>query len=95
LVGLNLEDGAVKDWAEGLYSNLTERGVEVLFDDRVTTRAGEKFADSDLIGIPYRIVASKKAKEEGKFEVVTRATGEVRHLTEAEVYADFDSDPNT
>ncbi|MCB9810862.1 MAG: prolyl-tRNA synthetase [Candidatus Nomurabacteria bacterium] len=95
LVGLNMEDEAVADWVTGIYMNLLERGVEVLFDDREATRAGEKFADSDLIGIPYRVVLSKKAKEEGKFEVVNRATGEVRHLTEEELYRDFDTNSDT
>ncbi|MCB9818967.1 prolyl-tRNA synthetase [Candidatus Nomurabacteria bacterium] len=94
LVGLNSDDVEVKDFTDGIYVSLKEKGVEVLYDDR-DARAGEKFADSDLIGIPYRVVVSRKTKEEGKFEVVTRATGEVRHLTEEELYADFDSDENT
>lgn len=89
LVGLNLEDSEIKDWAEGVYDNLAKAGVEVLFDDRIEARAGEKFSDSDLIGIPYRVVVSKKGKENGQFEVVTRATGEVRQLTEEELFADF------
>jgi prolyl-tRNA synthetase len=90
LVGLNLEDAEVKDWAEGVYTSLTSAGVEVLFDDRVEARAGEKFGDSDLLGLPYRVVVSKKGKESGQFEVVTRATGEVRQLTEEELFADFE-----
>ncbi len=94
LVGLNSDDGEVKDFTDGIYLSMKEKGVEVLYDDR-DARAGEKFADSDLIGIPYRVVVSRKTKEEGKFEVVTRATGEVRHLTEEELYGDFDGDENT
>ncbi|PIR85803.1 prolyl-tRNA synthetase [Candidatus Kaiserbacteria bacterium CG10_big_fil_rev_8_21_14_0_10_44_10] len=94
LVGLNSDDAEVKDFTDGIYLSLKEKGVEVLYDDR-DARAGEKFADSDLIGIPYRVVVSRKTKEEGKFEVVTRATGEVRHLTEEELYGDFDGDENT
>ncbi len=94
LVGLNLEDDAVRDWALGVYQNLRARGVSVMYDDR-DLRPGEKFADSDLMGIPYRVVVSRKGKEAGTFEVVTRATGEVRHLTEEELYNDFDSDPDT
>jgi prolyl-tRNA synthetase len=89
LVGLNLEDGEVKDWAEGVYSALKDAGIETLFDDRIEARAGEKFSDSDLLGMPYRVVASKKGRENGQFEVVTRATGEVRQLTEEELFADF------
>ena len=92
LVGLNLEDGEVKDWVEGIYMSLKDAGIEVLFDDRIETRAGEKFSDSDLLGMPYRIVASKKGREAGQFEVVTRATGEVRQLTEEELFADFASE---
>lgn len=60
LIGLNLEDEAVKNKAEAIYQVLQKMGVEVLFDDRTDTMAGEKFADSDLIGIPYRVVVSKR-----------------------------------
>ena len=88
LVALNTDSEEIRDWADGLYSTLTNRGVEVLYDDR-DTRAGEKFADSDLVGIPHRVVVSKKGKETGLFEVVTRATGKVRNLTEEELLADF------
>jgi prolyl-tRNA synthetase len=88
LVVLNLEDSEIHDWAEGVYNTFKERGIEVLFDDR-DLRPGEKFADSDLIGLPYRVVASRKGKEAGTFEVVTRKTGVVRNLTEEELYADF------
>jgi prolyl-tRNA synthetase len=89
LVALNTDDKEVNDWAEGIYSSLKNRGVEVLFDDR-DARPGEKFADSDLLGIPYRVVVSKKSKEAGTFEVVTRKTGEVRNLAEEELYTDFE-----
>jgi prolyl-tRNA synthetase len=89
LVGLNLEDGEIKDWADGVYTSLKKAGAEVLYDDRIEVRAGEKFSDSDLLGMPYRVVVSKKGKESGMFEVVTRASGEVRQLTEEELFADF------
>ncbi|MFT7645041.1 MAG: prolyl-tRNA synthetase [Candidatus Paceibacteria bacterium] len=88
LVGLNTDDKEITDWADGIYSALKARGVKVLFDDR-DTRAGEKFADSDLLGMPYRVVLSRKGKEHGTFEVVTRKTGEVRNLSEAELFQDF------
>ncbi|OGG86037.1 prolyl-tRNA synthetase [Candidatus Kaiserbacteria bacterium RIFOXYB1_FULL_46_14] len=94
LVGLNSDDAEVKDFTDGIYLSLKEKGVEVLYDDR-DSRAGEKFADSDLIGLPYRVIVSRKTKEEGKFEVVTRATGEVRLLTEEELYNDFDNSSET
>lgn len=89
LVGLNGDDAEIKDYADGIYAGLKAQGVEVLYDDRVGARPGEKFADSDLLGMPYRVVVSRKTKEEGKFEVVTRADGEVRLLSEEELYADF------
>lgn len=94
LIGLNLEDSEVRDWAEGVYNSLQDKGIDVLFDDR-DVRTGEKFADSDLLGLPYRVVVSRKGKEAGTFEVVTRASGEVRHLTESELHVDFDGDPET
>jgi len=88
LIGLNSDDAEIKDWADGIYSALKRRDVEVLYDDR-DARPGEKFADSDLIGIPYRVVVSRKTKEEGKFEVVERASGEVVYMTEEELYNKF------
>lgn len=88
LIGLNNDDSEVLDYTDGIYEALKKRGATVLYDDR-DARAGEKFADSDLIGLPYRVVVSRKTKEEGKFEVVTRATGETRYLTEDELMTDF------
>lgn len=84
LVALNTEEAEIRDWADGVYANLKTLGIEVLYDDR-DARAGEKFADSDLIGLPYRVVVSKKGKAEGLFEVVERATGEVKKVSEAEL----------
>ncbi len=88
LIGLNGDDSEIKDWADGIYSALQKRGVETLYDDR-DARPGQKFADSDLLGMPYRVVVSKKMKEEGKFEVVARATGDVSYMTEDELYSKF------
>jgi prolyl-tRNA synthetase len=91
LVVLNTDDSEITDWADGIYTALKAKAVAVLYDDR-DVRPGEKFADSDLLGMPYRVVASKKGKTAGTFEVVTRSTGEVRSLTEAELLADFAKD---
>lgn len=88
LVVLNTDDKEVVDWADGIYESLKKVGVEVLYDDR-DLRPGEKFADSDLLGLPYRVVISKKGKEAGTFEVVTRLTGEIRNISESEFYQDF------
>ena len=65
-------DENVKNEALKLYQELNNKGIEVLFDDRVDTSAGEKFADSDLIGIPYRVVVSKRSLADGGFEVKKR-----------------------
>jgi prolyl-tRNA synthetase len=65
-------DENVRKGAEELYAKLNEQGIEVLFDDRSDTSAGEKFADSDLIGIPYRVVVSKRSLADGGYEVKKR-----------------------
>ena len=70
----------VRTEAAELYRELTERGVEVLWDDR-DVRAGEKFADADLIGIPLRVVVSEKTLAEGKYECTERASGTTSHLS--------------
>ncbi len=69
--------------AEALYETLTERGVEVLFDDRMAS-PGEKFADSDLIGIPMRVVMSDKSLAAGGVEIKerTRDTSEIVSVEE-------------
>jgi len=69
--------------ADDLYVALGKK-APVLYDDR-DTRAGEKFADSDLIGIPYRVNVGKDALASGQFELVNRATGEVLKLTREEL----------
>ena len=71
LVGIG-ESGISK--AEELYKSHEE---EILFDDR-DARPGEKFADAELMGIPYRIVVSDKTLAEGKAELTSRATGETK-----------------
>jgi prolyl-tRNA synthetase len=63
-------------------------GVGVLYDDREIS-AGEKFADSDLIGIPYRVVVSEKTVVAGRFEVKERKNGEVKMVTEQELFKIF------
>ena len=78
LIGLNLEEEATRQQAEAVYARLQKERIEVLFDDR-PSRAGEKFSDADLIGIPVRLTISKrtqdkveiKLRKEQKSEVVT------------------------
>ncbi len=83
LIGLNLEDEAVRAQAESLYASLRAAGVAVLFDDR-DARAGEKFSDSDLFGIPVRLTVSKRMVREGKVELKRRGAAESEPVTVAE-----------
>lgn len=76
LVALNDAEGEVKKAADELYEKMTRKGVEVLYDDRDET-AGTKFSDSDLIGIPKRIVISAKTLKENSVETKDRRTGKV------------------
>ncbi len=85
LLHLGERDSKSYKEAQNLYRHLQERKVEVLFDDR-DVRAGEKFADADLIGIPIRVVVSDKTFEEGKVEVKSRGDGEERLITSAELF---------
>lgn len=71
--------------ADDLYNKLLEANIEVLYDDR-DVRPGEKFADADLIGIPYRIVISDKTVKAHNFEVKLRSETEVKRLTLEEVF---------
>lgn len=86
LVSLGHEGDEISALADALYKELADKGVEVLYDDR-DARAGEKFADSDLLGMPYRIVVGKDAVASGSFEVVNRANGSVEKLSQAQILA--------
>ena len=69
----------VEQQAEEAARALDEAGAQVLLDDR-DARAGEKFADADLIGIPVRVTVGKKTTEDGAVDVRDRATGEERRV---------------
>lgn len=80
LVGIDLHDREVNTKACKVYADLSKKFPdEVLFDDRVDTRAGEKFADADLIGCPIRVVVSKRTGE--KVEVRRRSEKESTLMT--------------
>jgi prolyl-tRNA synthetase len=81
-----MQDAAVRDAAERIYQDLRDAGVEVLLDDR-DERAGVKFKDADLIGLPLRIAVGKKGLAEGKVEWKPRGSKEVELLALAEVVA--------
>jgi prolyl-tRNA synthetase len=81
---LNLKQGSGETDAacEGLYSALTAKGIDVLYDDR-DERAGGKFATADLIGIPWQVLIGPKGLAEGTVEVKNRATGDREAMSPA------------
>jgi prolyl-tRNA synthetase len=86
LIGLNLEDAPIAAHATEVYQALQAAGLEVLFDDR-PGRAGEKFSDADLIGIPARLTVSKRTMEQGKVEFKLRREPKAESLTLDEAIA--------
>jgi prolyl-tRNA synthetase len=84
-------DAAVAEKGEEVYRGLREAGVDVIIDDR-PGRAGMKFSDAELVGIPFRVTIGKRGLESGTAEVTDRATGETvavpfdqvaKHVSEA------------
>ena len=75
LLPLNMNDPKTVKIAEKLYSELSARGIDVLMDDRAE-RAGVKFKDADLIGIPVQIILGEKNLKEGLVEIKNRKTKE-------------------
>ena len=81
----NISDEEKMAVGEQLYAEFQKAGVEVLLDDR-KERAGVKFKDSELVGIPYRVVTGRSLAD-GKVEVVKRATKESQDIPLEEVVA--------
>jgi len=73
-------DKTVLEKAEKIYTDLQNKGITVLYDDRSQKSAGEKFADADLIGIPVRLVVSQKTMENNCVEVKERNKDKVELL---------------
>lgn len=84
LIALTGGNAEVQKEADHLYEFLTQNGIEVLYDDR-DVRAGEKFADAELIGIPTRLVVSEKTMAAGGVEVTTRANGQGTLVAESDL----------
>ena len=79
-------DEKVQNEAEKIYNLLSSKKIEVLWDDR-DLRPGEKFSDSDLIGIPYRVVVSAKTVEANVYEVKGRTEDAASMMTESDLLA--------
>ncbi|MBN1298386.1 MAG: proline--tRNA ligase [Actinobacteria bacterium] len=71
LIAINIEDEKIKLAADSIYENLISEGIEVLYDER-NVRAGVKFKDSDLIGIPIKLIVGKNYPEKKTLEVELR-----------------------
>jgi prolyl-tRNA synthetase len=84
VLDLQQDDPNVVATATRIYDELTAAGIEVLYDDR-NERAGVKFKDADLIGLPFRIAVGKKGMAEGVVEVKRRNSTEVRKMKIDEV----------
>jgi len=87
-------DEEVSAMAKKLYESMLEKKIEVLFDDR-DARAGEKFNDSDLIGLPLRIVISKRTLEENSVEWKERKEKEAKKVAMSDVIENINSFINT
>jgi prolyl-tRNA synthetase len=74
LIPVNYADTKIKETTDKLYKEFTSKGIDVLIDDR-DERAGIKFKDADLIGIPYRITIGEKNLEKGFVELKARRDG--------------------
>jgi len=82
LINLRHGDDACTNACDDIYASLNEAGIEVLYDDR-DKKAGVKFADMDLIGLPWQIVISSRGVKDGTVELKNRKTGEREELTPA------------
>jgi prolyl-tRNA synthetase len=71
-----LELGDTAGTTERIHDELSAQGLEVLLDNRQDVRAGEKFAEFELIGIPTAVVVGKRSLETGMVEIRNRLTGE-------------------
>jgi prolyl-tRNA synthetase len=80
LINLKTGDAACDKACEEIYAQLNNAGVETLYDDRAE-RAGSKFADMDLIGLPWQIVVGPRGVQSGTVELKRRATGEKQELS--------------
>jgi len=88
LINLRTGDAGCDRESEGLYETLRGQGVDVLYDDR-EERGGAKFAEMDLIGLPWQVVVGPRGVEAGTVELKHRRTGERHEMPAADVLARF------
>ena len=80
-----------KDFADGVYDKLSENNVEVLYDDRDDISSGAKFADADLIGIPFRLVVSEKTVKENMVEIKRRDNAKMKLVKEIDLLKELNA----
>jgi prolyl-tRNA synthetase len=78
-------EAAIKQ-ADELYKEFSSKGIEVLYDDR-EIQPGQKFADSELMGIPYRVTVSDRLIQDNQYELVSRSDGQKILLTHEQLLA--------
>lgn len=83
LIGETTAD--LKKFGEEAYNELAKAGLEVLYDDREKVSAGEKFAEADIIGIPWRLVVSEKTVVQNKIEIKSRDQKETKLIKLSEL----------
>jgi prolyl-tRNA synthetase len=83
LIAVGSKSKEVVEKAEELYAQMTEDGIEVLFDDRKDISPGFKFKDADLLGIPFQVIVGEKNLAAGKIEIKERRSGD-RELVDAD-----------
>jgi len=76
LIAVNMNSSDVVSASEKIYNQLTESGVEILFDDRMNITPGFKFKDADLLGMPFQVIVGDKGLKNGQIEIKRRKTGE-------------------
>ncbi len=84
IVPVNYEKDNVRKIADHVYKDLSEKGIEVLLDDR-NESAGVKFNDSELIGIPYAVIIGEKGLKKGILELKDRKTSQITELTQQDL----------
>jgi prolyl-tRNA synthetase len=82
LIGINLEEENVKLKCYNYYQRLQKEGIEILFDDREKIFAGEKLTDADLVGIPYRLIVSKKTGDKVEIKKRNESQSKIIYLEE-------------
>ncbi|MCK5600088.1 proline--tRNA ligase [bacterium] len=85
ILPLNVKDDKVRGKAEELYKKLISMNYDVIIDDR-DLNAGIKFAESDLLGVPYRVVVGRKFLESGKLELLNRSTSQKSDIDEDKLF---------